>query len=202
MNQLGQRKLVAGISLTCMAGLLIMGFTTQATPAPSSQTEVSSPAAVASSRNGDEIRAAQELKPKPEPDLTGRMRVGKASFYADRFGGRKMANGRRMDLKGNNAASRTLPLGTTAKVTNLKTGLSTLVTIQDRGPYVDGRMIDLSPGTAAKIGLTHKEGLTKVEVSPIVVPLPNGRIKLGAASDDPQVARNLTAPREVSGGGS
>jgi rare lipoprotein A len=94
-------------------------------------------------------------------------------------------------------------LGTTAKVTNLNTGLSTLVTIQDRGPYVDGRMIDLSPGTAAKIGLTRKQGLTKVEVSPIAVPMPDGRIKFGAAADDPQLALNLPGLREgrIGGGG-
>jgi rare lipoprotein A len=202
MNRLRQRKLVAGVSLSCMAGVLIMGFTTQSAPAPSSQTEVSSAAVVYDQEAQDETRSAGQAKPKPVPDLSGRMRVGKASFYADRFGGRKMANGRRMNLKGDNAASRTLPLGTTAKVTNLKTGLSTLVTIQDRGPYVDGRMIDLSPGTAAKIGLTRKEGLTKVEVSPVAVPLPNGRIKLGVAADDPQIALNLMTSRAASGGGS
>jgi rare lipoprotein A len=182
-----------------------MGFTTQTAPAPVETESVpESRAPVADPQNGEtnaESRPTQDAKPKPEADLSGRNRVGKASFYADRFGGRKMANGQRMDLKGDNAASRTLPLGTTAKVTNLKTGLSTVVTIQDRGPYVDGRMIDLSPGTAAKIGLTRKEGLTKVEVSPIAVPMPDGRIKFGAAADDPQLALNLPSLREVRSGG-
>src|SRR5262249_8041141 len=92
--------------------------------------------------------------------------------------------------------SRTLPLGTTARVTNLKTGKSTVVTIQDRGPYVDGRIVDLSPGTAEKIGLTKKEGLTRVEVAPIAIPMPDGRIKFGAAAADPLFALDLPAWRD------
>src|SRR5216683_3079455 len=51
---------------------------------------------------------------KPPLDVSGKKRIGKASFYANRFGGRTMADGNRMNLKGNNAASKTLPLGTTA----------------------------------------------------------------------------------------
>ena len=78
-----------------------------------------------------------------QPDLTGRTRLGKASYYAGSFADRVMANGRRMDPQGSNAASRTLPLGTVAKVTNLKTGQSAVVSIEDRGPYVDGRIVDL-----------------------------------------------------------
>jgi len=61
---------------------------------------------------------------KPQLDRSGKARIGKASFYARMFAGRKMANGNKMDPQDSNAASRTLPLGTTAKVTNLKTGKS------------------------------------------------------------------------------
>jgi rare lipoprotein A len=127
---------------------------------------------------------------KPAVDRSGKKRVGKASFYADRFGGRKMADGKIFHLHDSNAASRTLPLGTTAKVTNLETGQSAVVTIQDRGPYVDGRIVDLSPGTAQSIGLSKRKGVTQVEVTPITVPLPNGGVKLGQAADDPIVALN------------
>jgi rare lipoprotein A (peptidoglycan hydrolase) len=127
---------------------------------------------------------------KPAVDRSGKRRIGKASFYADRFGGRKMADGNIFRLHDSNAASRTLPLGTTAKVTNLETGKSAVVTIQDRGPYVDGRIVDLSPGTAQSIGLSKRKGVTQVEVTPITVPLPNGGVKLGQAADDPIVALN------------
>lgn len=124
-------------------------------------------------------------------DRTGAKRFGKASFYAKFFAGKKMADGNVMDPQTNNAASRTLPLGTTAKVTNLETGQSAVVTIQDRGPYVDGRIVDLSPATAQQIGITKREGIAKVAVTPIAVPMPDGKIKLGAAANDPQLAINL-----------
>ena len=117
-------------------------------------------------------------------DLSGRKRVGKASFYAKQFSGRKMADGRPMDPQRDNAASRTLPLGTRAKVTNLETGQSADVTIQDRGPYVPGRIVDLSPSTAQQVGITPKKGVARVDVAPIGVPLPDGCVKPGAAAPD------------------
>jgi rare lipoprotein A len=95
------------------------------------------------------------------------------------FAGRKMADGTRMRPTSNNAASRTLPLGTTAKVTNLETGKSAVVIIQDRGPYVAGRIVDLSPATARDIGLARRTGVVQVEVAPIAIPMANGNIKLG-----------------------
>jgi rare lipoprotein A len=127
---------------------------------------------------------------KPQLDHSGKRRIGKASFYARMFAGRKMANGKIMNPQNNNAASRTLPLGTTAKVTNLKTGQSALVTIDDRGPYVEGRIVDLSPATAQEIGITRREGVTKVEVAPITVPQPDGSVKLGDAAADLRLASN------------
>jgi rare lipoprotein A len=118
---------------------------------------------------------------KPYRDRTGKEQLGKASFYAKSFSGKKMADGNIMDPHQNNAASRTLPLGTIAKVTNLETGKSAIVTIEDRGPYVDGRIVDLSPATAQNIGITRREGVARVAVAPITVPLPDGRVKLGSA---------------------
>lgn len=128
-------------------------------------------------------------------DRSGRAKVGKASIYARRFAGRTMADGTPMKLDGDNAASKTLPLGTVARVTNLETGQSTAVTIQDRGPYVRGRIIDLPPGKARDIGITHKNGVAAVQVAPIVVPTPDGGVKPGAGVGT-DVA--LTHPRELS----
>lgn len=119
--------------------------------------------------------------PKPPLDRSGRKRVGKASYYAKRFAGKKMADGSPMRPQGDNAASKTLPLGTTAKVTNLETGKSAVVTIEDRGPYVKGRIVDLSPTTAQKIGIDPDSGVAKVEVAPIAVPQP-GTTKPEAAA--------------------
>jgi rare lipoprotein A len=133
--------------------------------------------------------------PKPKPDLTGKKRLGIASFYADNFGGRPMANGAPMKLDGNNAASRTLPLGTKAKVTNLETGKSATVVIEDRGPYVDGRIVDLSPATARKIGISRRQGISKVAVAPITVPQPDGTVKLGAAARETGPVREASLAR-------
>ena len=116
---------------------------------------------------------------KRQLDRSGRKRIGNASFYAKSFAGKTMADGTRMDPQGANAASRTLPLGTTAKVTNLQTGRSAIVTIQDRGPYAKSRIVDLSPSTAQKIGISKAQGEAKVEVAPISVPQLDGSIKAG-----------------------
>ena len=115
-------------------------------------------------------------------DLSGAKRIGKASYYAKRFAGRKMADGTRMDPQDDNAASKTLPLGTKARVTNLETGQSATVTIQDRGPYVRGRIVDLSPSTAREIGITRQDGIATVEVAPLAVPQPDGTVKPGDAA--------------------
>src|SRR5690349_4436528 len=138
-------------------------------------------AAAEGKSNGPSV-AREKPVANPQLDHTGRKRVGKASFYAKMFHGRKMANGKPMDPRDDNAASKTLPLGTTAKVTNLETGRSAVVTIEDRGPYVKGRIVDLSPATAQSIGITPKKGLAEVEVAPIAVPQPDGSVKPGAAA--------------------
>ena len=140
------------------------------------------------------IPAQERIDPatdKPVPDLSGRARTGIASFYASMFFGRKMADGKPMDPEADNAASRTLPLGTRARVTNLETGRSALVTIQDRGPYVKGRIVDLSPATARAIGLMPRQGLAKVEVTPIYVPLPDGRVRWGEGSQVAQATGQM-----------
>jgi rare lipoprotein A len=127
----------------------------------------------------------EDKSEKLPPDRTGHRRVGKASVYAKSFAGHAMADGAAMKPQADNAASKTLPLGTTAKVTNMETGESAVVKIEDRGPYIKGRIVDLSPGTAQKIGLDSKEGVAKVSVVPIAVPLPNGDVKPGEAAHDP-----------------
>jgi rare lipoprotein A len=84
----------------------------------------------------------------------------RASWYGPGFQGRRTASGQRFNQYGLTAASRTLPLGSQVLVSNPTTGKCCTVTINDRGPYVNGRDIDLSRGAAAKIGVTG--------VSPVV----------------------------------
>ena len=140
-------------------------------------TAVAEPAAPAS--RGSDAAAPSRTAASKQARHHPKRQVGKASFYGREFFGRKMANGRRMDPNADNAASRTLPLGTKARVTNLETGKSSVVTIEDRGPYVDGRIVDLSPATAEKIGLERKQGLAPVEVVPLEVPEQTAEADLG-----------------------
>lgn len=114
-------------------------------------------------------------------DHSGRKEKGHASYYAGKFAHKKMANGRKMNPQDNVAASKTLPLGTTAKVTNLENGKSATVKVEDRGPYVDGRVVDVSPKVAQELEM-KKHGVVPVVVKPIAVPQPNGEIKLGAGA--------------------
>jgi rare lipoprotein A len=122
-------------------------------------------------------------------DHSGRREKGRASFYAHHFANRKMADGRRMDPNTNVAASKTLPLGSVAKVTNLENGKTATVKIEDRGPYVNGRVVDLAPKVADQLDLKQK-GVAPVEVKPITVPQPDGSVNLGAGAAD-------ASPQEV-----
>ncbi len=92
---------------------------------------------------------------------------GQASYYdPDMFTGRRMANGDRFDPESNAAAHRTLPLGTVADVTNLRTGETRRVVIEDRGPFVRGRVIDVSPRVAEELGM-REDGVAPVQVRPV-----------------------------------
>lgn len=106
---------------------------------------------------------------KPKLDRSGKARRGHASYYGRQFHGKKMASGKPLNPRKSVAASKSLPLGTVARVTNLETGKSEVVTIEDRGPYIKGRIVDVSPKVADKIDL-KKEGVAPVEVKPLVVP--------------------------------
>ena len=115
-------------------------------------------------------------------DRSGRKETGRASFYARGFAHRKMADGRRLNPNANVVASNTLPLGTTAAVTNLRNGRTATVKVEDRGPFVDGRVMDLSPKVASELDISKQEGVAPVVVKPIAVPLPDGAVKLGAGA--------------------
>ena len=95
--------------------------------------------------------------------------VGEASFYGDDFQGKKTASGERFDQNDLTAAHPTLPLGTNATVTNLETGNSVDVKINDRGPRAKGRDIDLSKGAAKELGMT-KDGVAPVKIEAEVAP--------------------------------
>lgn len=92
--------------------------------------------------------------------------VGKASYYCCSFAGKLTANGERFNPGAMTAAHKTLPFGTVVRVVHLKTGRSIVVRINDRGPFVGGRIIDLSKGAARQLGFVSS-GVAAVRVEVI-----------------------------------
>lgn len=103
-------------------------------------------------------------QPRADPDYDA---TGIASWYGKRFHGRTTASGERFDQNALSAAHTTLPLGTHVRVTNLENGRSLLLRINDRGPFVRGRIIDVSRAAAAALGFELK-GLARVRVQFVV----------------------------------
>ncbi|WP_170984870.1 septal ring lytic transglycosylase RlpA family protein [Roseomonas sp. AR75] len=107
---------------------------------------------------------------------------GEASYYhPHRFTGRRMANGDRFDPQSNAAAHRTLPLGTLVEVTNVETGATQVVVIEDRGPYARGRILDVSPRVAEELGMIE-DGTATVRLRTLGL-LPN-RARDGQSGTD------------------
>jgi len=102
--------------------------------------------------------------PKGAPQLdVGIEDRGVASWYGKSFHGKQAANGELFNMEALTAAHRTLPLGSVVRVVNLANGKSVHVRITDRGPYVNNRILDLSRGAAARLGMME-EGLSHVRV--------------------------------------
>jgi rare lipoprotein A len=93
----------------------------------------------------------------------GTIFYGQVSFYAEKFHGRKTANGEIFNMNDLTCASKTLPFDTRLQITYLKTGKSIIVRVNDRGPYVGNRILDLSRQAAIEIGLFN-DGIGKVKV--------------------------------------
>jgi rare lipoprotein A len=88
-----------------------------------------------------------------DPTASSFVEIGEASWYGPGFHGRKTANGERFDTHELTAAHKTLPFGTILKVTNLENNLFTIVRVNDRGPFIRGRIIDLSKAAKEEIGM-------------------------------------------------
>ncbi|MBL8771450.1 MAG: septal ring lytic transglycosylase RlpA family protein [Phenylobacterium sp.] len=104
-------------------------------------------------------RAADAAAPGP-------VQVGEASYYASELAGRPTASGEPLKPEAMTAASRSLPLGTDARVTNTETGRSVVVEVNDRGPYAKNRIIDVTPKAAERLGM-KADGAARVVVQPL-----------------------------------
>jgi rare lipoprotein A len=132
------------------------------------------PASAAEPSTGSDSAARFKAHRQAHAPHPGKKHLGKASVYSRKFEGKKTADGTPFKSESNSAASKTLPLGTTAHVKNLKNGKTTVVKIRDRGPHVKGRIVDVAPKAARELGM-EKHGVVPVEVTPIEVPGKNQR---------------------------
>jgi rare lipoprotein A len=89
--------------------------------------------------------------------------IGVASYYGEDFQGRRTASGERYDMHAFTCAHPSAPFGTRLRVTDLETGRAVVVTVNDRGPFAPGRVVDLSLAAARKLGMV-KRGLVRVRV--------------------------------------
>ena len=152
------------LTLAALAGLAPIAASSAAasdTP-PSAAVEVSAASAMIELvpvQPADDVSAASapsmidNAPSAPQETVVGR---GSASYYASKFDGRRTASGERFDSAGMTAAHRSLPFGTLVRVTNVATGKSVVVRINDRGPFTAGRMIDVSRAAADELGLVAR----------------------------------------------
>ncbi|HBE93956.1 MAG TPA: septal ring lytic transglycosylase RlpA family lipoprotein [Desulfovibrio sp.] len=136
----------------------------------------------------------------PLQDARGYSEVGVASWYGDDFHGKKTASGDVYDMYAVSAAHKTLPLGTVVRVTNLQNGRQVDLLVNDRGPFVDGRIIDLSYGAAQQLG-SARQGIAKVRVTAIgSYSAPSSYLASNSRQSQPSRAASRPPQQAASGG--
>lgn len=112
-----------------------------------------------------EINSVKTATGITSPTKVGEIQYGVSSYYADKFHGRRTANGEIYDMYGISAAHQTLPLNSVVRVTNLENNKTLEMRINDRGPFIKNRILDCSYGAAAKLGfISSGTTMVKVEV--------------------------------------
>jgi len=106
-----------------------------------------------------------------EAPAPGSVQVGMASWYGAEFQGSRTASGERFDQHALTAASRSFPIGTHVRVTNLANGRSVVVRVNDRGPFVHGRVLDVSHAAATALGMMGR-GTARVRIESVGVGSP------------------------------
>jgi rare lipoprotein A len=119
---------------------------------------------------GDQNEDAEDLQVAPDAKPIF-VETGIASWYGAPYHNRAGSDGKLYNMNAMTAAHRTLPLGSIVRVTNIKTGHSAIVRITDRGPFIEGRIIDLSRAAASKIDVM-RAGIAQVRVEVLEAPLP------------------------------
>jgi peptidoglycan lytic transglycosylase len=150
-----------------MAGIVVSCATAPPTaPAPPI---ASAPSTAPAPQPMSTVAPASQATPGQELGPSSRTQEVKASWYGPSLAGHKTTSGKHYDPEGLTAASKTLPIGSVVKVSNPRNGKSVNVRIDDRGPFVRGRSLDLSHHAAKSLGILHK-GVTQVKVQKITPP--------------------------------
>jgi rare lipoprotein A len=138
-------------------------------PAPSVSSPEQRPSEESSEGKASEAPSvSEEISPGTKPLL---IETGIASWYGAPYHNRRGSNGEVYDMHAMTAAHRTLPLGSIVRVTCIENGESAVVRITDRGPFIEGRIVDLSQAAALKIGLVRK-GTAQVRIEVLKTPQP------------------------------
>jgi len=161
-----KEKVRVFIWLSLQYGLMLIIFLSVLGGCSGSKKVVSSGGAPSSSAKKEPTLQPYEVfgvKYYPIPDSTGFSETGQLSWYGEKFHGRKTSNGEIYDMYKVSAAHKILPMGTYVRVTNLENGKEITVRINDRGPFVKGRILDLSYAAAQQLGMV-KAGVVRGKI--------------------------------------
>jgi rare lipoprotein A len=158
-------------------------------PVDASQVPDAVPRAEPLSAYGNKPYTVFGVNYRPLSDASGYRERGVASWYGKKFHGRRTSSGEPYDMYGMSAAHRTLPLPSYVRVRNLENGRTVVVRVNDRGPFLHNRLIDLSYTAAARLGVLGK-GTAMVEVETIG---PQGPANVATAAPRPSLVRRAEA---------
>jgi len=176
-RRLSIRSVLAALLVLILSGCAGHKAETVAVPSPPSINQPASQTGDVSSESSSST--ARTVEPSESDDAirvpTGTkpilVQTGVASWYGPPYHNRRSSNGEIYNMHAFTAAHRTLPLGSIVRVTNVKTGHSALVRITDRGPFIEGRMLDLSLAAAKKVDV-WAAGLATVRMEVLQTPVP------------------------------
>jgi rare lipoprotein A len=189
MKQAMSSKTRIALTLTSLCCVALAGCVSapRPTPIPTSPSATTPPPAPAQPRSAKGNPPFYEVLGKRYfvlPSAAGYIERGVASWYGPGFHTRQTSNGERYDMYAMTAAHKTLPLPTWVEVTNLRNGRSITVRVNDRGPFKEGRIIDLSYSAAEKLDML-RDGTTFVEVRAVEAPAESRPAVQSASSAEP-----------------
>lgn len=165
MNELNNKRYLGQLVIACTVLCICIAAGAQSAqdvqaPEPIAEKTAEVPAAIVMT---EEIKVDALKNEEPINEIKNEGIAGIASYYAAKFHGRRTASGERFSSKLMTAAHLTLPFGTRLKVTNPANSTSVIVRVNDRGPHVRGRIVDLSRTAAELLGIT-RSGVARVEL--------------------------------------